>query len=237
MAEREVVVLHEKARGCGFRRAGPTGVGIYLMGPGGSEACERLPLPLEVCPCCGQGIKFSRGFTWVEPASLFDPKIEPKCLLALDEPDPGLVALYADHNHEGCPMCNPSKIAGDKAGLLWIGGKNYTPQSFKREAAQMGISRRLPSIPRGFMVGSHYVYLAHKQAAYPEGWPDVEPGAKARAGVFYVFKPTHVDLVIDDKDQIPERAERLLDKLGDKGRLVQVIPDQDTQGTLFEGVD
>ena len=43
--------------------------------------------------------------------------------------------------------------------------------------------------------------------------------------------------MIDDKDQIPERAERLLDKLGDKGRLVQVIPDQDTQGTLFEGVD
>jgi hypothetical protein len=89
----------------------------------------------------------------------------------------------------------------------------------------MGISRRLPSIPRGFEVGVHLVYLAHKQAAYPEGWPDVEPGAKARPGVFYVFKPTHVDLVIDDEKEIPKRAERLLDRLGDSGRLVKVEPD------------
>jgi len=232
----EVVTLREKARGCGFRRAGPRGVGIYMMGPGGTSACERLPMPLTVCPCCGQGIKFARAFTWIEPGKLFAPHIEPVCIKLgpRDEAaDQALWGKYADHNHNLCPMCNAEQIAGDRAGLLWIGGKNYTPEAFKREAAMMGISRRLPNIPRGFEVGKHIIYLAHKQACWPEGWPHCAPDAKSRPGIFYAFRPSHVDLVIDDPDEIPETALRLKERLGDVARLVKVIPDQEQQAELF----
>ena len=235
-SKREVLVLREQARGCGFRKAGPTGVGIYLMGPGASAKCERLPMPLTVCPCCGEGIKFSRAFTWVMPGKLFAPYIEPTCMLH-DERAEDLQELdmLSPHNHEACPMCNAEAVAGVRAGLLWIGQNHYSPQAFKREAALMGISRRLPNIPRGFAVGEHWVYLAHKLAAFPEGWPDCGPDAKSRPGVFYVFRPTHVDLVIDDPEDIPERAHRLADRLGDAARLVTVIPEIESQGELFEG--
>ena len=46
----EIIVSKEAPRGCGYRRTGPDGVGLYLMGKGIFEACERLafsawPLP------------------------------------------------------------------------------------------------------------------------------------------------------------------------------------------------
>jgi len=40
----------ESERGCGYRRAGKEGFGIYLIGDTPTEPCERLPFPLVVCP-------------------------------------------------------------------------------------------------------------------------------------------------------------------------------------------
>ena len=54
-------------RGCGLRKPG----GLYLVAGAPNAPCGKLPLELTVCPCCGQGIKFARGWTWVDADRLF----------------------------------------------------------------------------------------------------------------------------------------------------------------------
>lgn len=57
----------EGIRGCGSRKVG----GMYLCGEYIHVSCDRLPLPLTVCPVCGQGIKVSRAFTEINPLKLW----------------------------------------------------------------------------------------------------------------------------------------------------------------------
>jgi hypothetical protein len=204
----KVHILREKKRDCGYRKAGKNGVGIYLMGTGYSEPCERLVFPLETCPCCGAGIKFSRGWTWIDdPSLLFAPDRKPIC-------DPAF-----DHAHLICPVCTPH---ADPAGLLWIGEKNYTPTAFIEEAQTMGVSRRLQTIPRGVEFGKTWVYLAHIKAFSKLVG---ETNYTLHPGIFYVFRLTHADLVIEDENDIPGRAKALKEKHGDNARIVKVIPD------------
>lgn len=202
-----VEVVVEDERGCGFRHSGPDGVGIYLVGNASISSCARLPFPLTVCPCCGAGVKFSRSFTWIDPSKLFDPALEPL-------PD------YEDplHDTRACRMCNPEETTGDKAGLIWVGEKFYpTASHFAREAARMGISRRLPAIPNGFRVGIDAIYLAHIKAA-------PGPNMEWSPGVFGVFVPSRVELVIDDPEDVPEKAIALKERFGSGARIVKVIP-------------
>lgn len=85
---------HESERGCGFRKSGKDGVGIYLVGDGIFEPCERLPFPLTACPTCGGGIRFGRGWTWISPALLFASDILPLCDMRGGHHDhPGSISL------------------------------------------------------------------------------------------------------------------------------------------------
>jgi hypothetical protein len=200
-----VTVVTESKRGCGYRKPSKGGVGIYLVGPGFSESCGRLPLYLHVCPTCSGGIKFSRAWTWINPRALFASG--PDCRF----PASRWVVCT------GCPM---GDAAPEKAGLLWVGEKHYpTPESFLAEAARMGVSKKLPAIPKGFEMGTTRVYLAHKKA--------VELDDGMAPGIFSVFMPSGVDLVIDDEHSVPERAEKLAEKLGDDARIIKVIPDEE----------
>ena len=215
----EVVILREGKRGCGYRKPSKDGVGIYLRGSPFSEECERLPWMLDTCPCCGQGYKFSRSFTWINPMNMFDPYVEPRCSLLMPK-DP-----FPDHRHEQCWMCNP-ELLGSKAGLIWIGEKFYPrPFDFMQEAAVMGISRKIGAIPNGFEVGEHAIFLAHLRTfAAPQ--PDGK--VNYTAGVFAAFKPTSIDLVIDNEHRVPDKAIELAKRVGkDKVRIVKVIPDRE----------
>lgn len=71
-----------------------------------------------------------------------------------------------------CPACHPSKFFighenpfENKAGLLWVGEKFYSVDSFTREAADLGISKRIKAIPRGFVAGKTWVFFAHMKGA------------------------------------------------------------------------
>ena len=200
--EIDIVILKEQERECGFRHSGPDGVGLYLMGPGRFDACERLPFPLSRCPSCGGGIKFSRGYTWIEPSKLFNPYIVPRCANVIPQ-----------HEHGICCMCSP---AMHRQGLLWIGEKYYTVAEFVQEAHTMGVSRRIAAIPRRFEFGRNVIYLAHRHAVQDEG-------AKLPK-VFMVFTPTHVDIVVDttDSSQLPPKALHLAEKYGKSARVVKV---------------
>jgi hypothetical protein len=203
----EIITSKEEARGCGYRHSGKNGVGLYLMGDGIFTVCERLPFPLDVCPCCGQGTKFSRGFTWIEPAKMFGPNAKPRC-----EPFDGFVGK---HNHAACFLCNPPD---GEHGLMWVGEKFYTPASFLNEAVSRGISKRIASVPRDFKLGETVIYLAHKKAIPTEG--------ESKAAVFTVYRPTRLDIVVDttNPDELSNHAHALANRFGERARLVKVEP-------------
>lgn len=133
----------EAKRGCGYRKVG----GLYLVAEGAGMPCCKMPLELSICPCCGAGIKQTRGWTWVNAGKLF--------------PSGGCVGDPLTKSM--CPAVNPA-IMGT-VGLLWIGEKFYPrPVDFLNEAARDGISRRLAAVPRNFKAGKTWVLFAHPKA-------------------------------------------------------------------------
>lgn len=223
----EVHILYESARECGYRKPDAEGAGIYLIGPASFEPCERLPFPLESCPCCGGGVKPSRSYTWINPIRLLDPCEFPACceITGVEKPE-------LKHNHANCYMCNPAKAAGDRAGLIWIGHKHYkTSDEFMREAKMMGISRKIGALPLGFEVGRTVVYLAHRRTWNLHALQESNQSSDAWAqGIFSAFRPVGIDIVINDPDKVPQRAIDLAKKVGSKARIVKVIPIDDTEG-------
>jgi hypothetical protein len=206
----------EPRRGCGYRKAG----GLYLVSGGAGMPCCRLPLPLTVCPCCGAGIKQTRGWTWVNPTLLFGESYRPEC--------------------NACPAGNPSRM-GERAGLIWIGERFYkTPAAFDAEAASMGISRRVSAIPRGFKVGETWVLLAHPKAiARPkaEDATSVFPGSvlprlEYTPGVFRIFRPERIEKILTQSQATPAE----LAKLHEAGITPVIVPDgdRDHQGTVYD---
>jgi hypothetical protein len=206
----EVVVQVEAARGCGFRKAAKDGVGVYLVGPSDGSPCGRLPFALHACPVCSQGIKAGRGWQWIEPSKLFAP--------LPGQPGAGYCRLTLA-NCDRCPL--GLGVPTGKHGLIWIGGSYYSNAAdFTTEAHQMGISRKIKAVPNGFELGKTIVYLAHRNVV-DTGEKDENDKPKLGPGVFTVFKPTGIDLVINDENNVPEKAEKLAEKYG--ARIVKVI--------------
>ncbi len=200
----EIQTRIEDKRGCGWRKPG----GIYLVGPPTGQPCCKLPFPLTTCPCCGAGIKPSRGWTWVD-GSLFIGNGPPiSCMKELDE------AML-------CPLSNPIKL--EKCGLLWVGEGFYkTPADFLTEARNQGISRRLSTVPKGFEPGKTWVLLAHRFGHWlkdpePEDY-DMDRGGKlnpeikkaiCKPAIFSVFRPMAIEYVVRG-DETEEELERVV---------------------------
>lgn len=183
------------ARGCGHRKPG----GLYLVAGAPSAPCGKLPLELTVCPCCGQGIKCSRAWTWVDADALF---ANASCKL-------------------GPAECSPCPAVGGhmgRAGLIWVGEKFYPfPDDFTAEAAKQGISRRIKSIPHGFQIGKTWVLFAHLRAIVNE-IASALPGEEGkvvdvatRPGVFLFFLATAIEYIVkgtEPEDELQKIADR-----------------------------
>lgn len=193
----------EQARGCGYRKVG----GLYLVGGGVGMTCDRLPYEIVNCPVCGGGLKFSRGFTWLDWVKYAGEHIECRC--------PKKDTINA------CPVCWPIRYE-QPYGLLWIGEKFYSPTNFIKEALQMGVSRRIPAIPKNLKLGETWILCAHKHIIpfkNEKNEDDFKPA------VFYVFRPTAVELLIWERGATPEK----LEELTKKGITPIVIPDGDKE--------
>lgn len=221
----EVVVSVERARGCGFRKPAKGGVGVYLVGPSTGAPCGRLPFELPECPVCGGGVHPARGWQWIEPRRLFGVP-EEFCaadVLRLNGPRLTIADCRA------CPMGLGTPEG--RHGLVWVGEGHYpTPEQFLEESRRMGVSRKIKAVPKGFELGKTVVYLAHRKAVpYVDEAEDLKRGGDVvgptgwKAGVFSVFRPTGIDLVIDDERNVPERALKLAEQHG--ARIVKVVPD------------
>lgn len=236
----EVQISYESERECGYRKPSKDGVGIYLRGLGKSQYCERLPFPLVTCPCCGGGFKYTRGFTWIDPMALLSPYSEPKCYLHAPLNALGDTAFGKGtdkHDHERCWTCNP-ELLGSRAGLIWVGEQHYaTPQIFMAEAERMGISRKIAAIPQGFEVGVHAIFLSHAKSILSTELSK-DGRLQYAPGIFMAFKPTHIDLVIDDPDKVPDKAIEIAKRLGpDKVRIVKVVRDSKEEASEWESIE
>lgn len=168
-----IQTIVETARGCGYRKKG----GLYFVTTGRGQACGRLPIELNVCPCCGSGVKFSRGFTWITPALFGETECQAETF-----------------REDLCFTCPLSEInTSAKLGLMWVGEKFYTPDEFTTEAINKGISKRIASVPNGFKVGFTWIMLAHIKAI-----------DNARPGIFYAFKPSRIEYVITGKETVEQ---------------------------------
>lgn len=215
-------ITNEPKRGCGFRKAG----GLYLRTDGISVPCGRLPLILSVCPCCGNGIKQARGWTWIGAKSLFA----------------GRHCIYGQSTSKDCDGTCPLSVQRipERAGLVWIGERYYkSPQDWQNEAMLMGVSRRVPAIPQGFKVGETLVLVAHP--AYRKGvrcncvredngaGKFSEPDSDCRecngngvydvAAIFHAFTPTRIEYIV-----IGTETEEELERLEKRGiTLVRLV--------------
>ena len=190
----------EAKRGCGFRKVG----GLYLVDDEAGRICGMLPLEMSVCPTCHAGIKQSRGWTWINAAKMF---ADVECKLGTSN----------------CASCAASQFETmDKVGLLWIGKKFYpTVEHFTQEAQAQGISRRLSAIPRDFVVGETWVFLAH-----PEAMTTIDAdGESAKvAGVFRIMRPTRIEQIVNESDL---EDEELMTKLAERNITPVAVPDDD----------
>jgi len=157
----------EPKRGCGYRKVG----GLYLVGGYLEVSCDRLPYPIEYCPTCGAGIQFSQGFQWIDAFKMFG--FHPDCQDKL----------------QPCLMCQP--LQGVKYGLMWVGEAYYTTESFIKEAREMGVSKRIPYIPKEIEVNETPILLAHKKAIrlfIPDSDEEWSPG------IFCAFIPRGIEM-------------------------------------------
>lgn len=220
----------EPRRGCGYRKVG----GLYMIGGAPDEPCGRLPLELHVCPACNAGIKQTRGWQWVKPQMLLANAAT--CAAPRDVV-------------RGCRLCplDPHNLPAS-AGLIWVGEKFYaTADAFMREARELGISRRIQSVPRNFQLGVTWVLLAHPKAIVraPEteeelteatgGYP---PGNAhmlriVRKGIVTIFKPTAIEKIVTASEAQNAAA---MAELREKNITPVVVPDDDRdhQGSVHD---
>src|SRR5438128_2788017 len=148
--------------------------------------CYKLPIPLTVCPCCGEGVKQSRGFTWINSA---------------------LFSSAECGEAEKCrkDLC-PANMQNVRMGLLWVGEKFYpTADAFEKESYMQGISKRISQVPREFVIGETWIALAHPKAVNAIG----EGGTiQSAPGIFSLFRPMRIEYVVTGKET-QEELERL----------------------------
>lgn len=231
----------EAKRGCGYRKVG----GLYLVGSGIGAPCDRLPFELTVCPCCSQGVKQSRGWTWIDVAKFFQgshtlesfpgdqfphlcPEAQKRILDKTQRPNAFL--------RPGCILCAEPELMG-RAGMLWIGEKFYkSPDDFVKEGVSHGFSRRIQAVPQGFELGKTWVLLAHpkavtrmvpasaKEAAAlgAESFDGVEVPSY-HPGIFYVWLPQALERIYTESQRNSEEVKR--DR--DRGIVPVFVPDDD----------
>jgi hypothetical protein len=95
------------------------------------------------------------------------------------------------HNRN-CFVCFPP----EKSGLMWVGKGYYSPEHFVMEAHQLGVSKRIPRIPKNLNVGDR-MFFVHNESlpAKDEHGNDREN----RAGVFFAATITEFHKIITEK--------------------------------------
>jgi len=200
----------EPKRGCGYREIG----GMYLVGDGLQVVCDRLPMPLpEACPCCNGGIKHTRTPRKINALTLWGE--HEHC--TEDRPDPE--GMRSDRYAINCYVCHPNN---DVAYIMGVGENHYPkPQDFIEEARRLGVSKRIPAVPRDVVIGKTKIFLTHKKALTCQE-KDAKGNDKYQAGVIYAFVVTAVEQIVKQSEY-----EGVKDQLAKRNIRAVPVPDDD----------
>lgn len=190
----------EEKRKCGWRQLD----GLYLVGKGLAVICDRLPMPLpDCCPTCNSGLKHTRV---------------PRKINALK--------LWGEHGYcteeaplrDNCYVCHPADAV---AYVMGVGNEYPTPKDFVDEAITLGVSKRIPAVPRDIELGKTVVFLTHKKALLCQE-KDEKGNDKYQAGVIYAFIVQRIEQIVRESE-LEEKREAL-----EKRHITPVpVPDND----------
>lgn len=228
-----IIDVYDRKRGCGFRRQG-----FYLRtDPAQIMECGKFPLMLKECECCGLKIKLTRSLQKINVQRLFQN-------------------VDCDNPRQSCRGCLINRTGFGY--LISIGHKHYPSRDdFRREAIEMGISKRIAfPLPRDFKVKESVVLLGHPKVftdLVPEDSIEIEHAeidedsvqtklpmivspakttgklvAKDIAAVVMMFVPSRIEYVVNDTE-----PEEYLEQLSTQGvTLVRVHRVEDKQSVL-----
>lgn len=208
----------EDPRGCGLRQVGK----LYLVGKGITYVCPSLPLIFKECDCCGYIPPQYRDYQWIKKAYIKHIR-----------------APTGTACQPNCPVCYPGTNDQARYGLMWVGRKFYTPQTFIDEAKGMTVSKAIKQIPKGLILGKTWVMLAHPDAYVDTEDPDYgvghqywiergiddnksEPKPPTYPGVFFAFIPQKVEVLVYENDT----STVYLAELEEKGITPVIIPNE-----------
>lgn len=237
-------------RGCGWRAPGA----IYLRSDESDGFnCVRVPIPLDVCNVCGEGVKPSRGFTWINPVKLFSASSgadtiadgcnacygfpqETKCATCRGS---GEMERLQECGSGICSICPFGGQSSPRGGLVWVGDKFYSPKEFIEEAQTQGISRRISNIPTDFAIGKTWIYAAHRKATKKK-CEEAEPhtddcvcegtGGIDQAAIFFAFCPSKIEYITKGTETIKE-----LEAMRNRGVTPVKVIRIDKNGNQIEG--
>lgn len=182
--------IPEMVRGCGYRKIG----GLYLVSKDLTfQTCQLMPYPIHLCPCCGAGIKFNRGISWLT-GEYFEKELKTKDC------------------EKNCSLECPFQKEKNKKALMWVGEQFYpTPGHFQQEAVRMGISKRIASVPKDLVIGKTWVLVAHRKAiktlVQKEG--NLLEVEEMEPGIFMAFRPQGVEKILTPEMATDEELESL----------------------------
>jgi len=219
----------ESLRGCGYRKVGS----LYLCGTGIAVPCDMLPLELTPCPTCGFEIPFTRNLMRINKQWITN-KAE-KHHSNIPTLDPKDCTCYQLYRNLKCPLCFPNKNNLTHYGLMWVGERYYTPSSFVKEAIKMGVSKKIPDVPKWLEMGKTWILLAHKKVPFynPEDLKFTPFSAtkvlatkepEYKPAIFYAFRPQTIEMPIWKS----QATEEYLKELQEKGITPIVIEDNDS---------
>ena len=198
----------EARRGCGFRKIG----GIYLVSDPASQACDGLPLALDRCPTCGEGIKPTRSCAWVDMFKLLQPHFEALNACKVCGIFPDVMAP--------CPVRNYTKL-NNRDLLIWAGTQHYpTRLDFLQEALLMGISSRVPAAPRDAEPGKTWLFAAHRKGITLPG--DGNAGDQQVPAIIAVARLRAIEYIIGDDTSLAQR-----EAIEKRGLTPVVVPHND----------
>ncbi len=214
----------EKERGCGYREVH----GLYITSGPMSFACDRLPIPTNLCSCCGNFIREFQGVQAFDPVKLLGShgKIWENTDGSKQRENPHTQTITDEcSDPSSCFACFPYQAYDDtKDFMMWVGRSYYTIDSFSKEAALMGVSKRIAAngIPIGMVAGRSWIFLAMRNIMEADV---VEiDGTKRRAhGIFMVFKIQKLEFLIWKSEATPE----YIKQLEGHGLTPVIIPDGD----------
>lgn len=217
--------MFEPVRGCGHRKMG----GLYIEADGPTMSCDRLPFNIELCPVCQQGIQFTRGFTWIHWFQYAGIHQNCTCenYCPICKPEDTIIKTIESNGEQ--PETIEEKI---RYGLMWVGKKYYSPDSFINEAMKHGISKRIATIPRNIEYGKTWILLAH-QEANTKTYKDKKTNTmktKNVPAVFYAFRPKRIVKIINKKQA---KDKKYLENLKKRG-ITPLIGCTDKKGNIIE---